>query len=88
MLGVRLDKELELRLALLSEKTSRSKSYHAKEAIRQYLEQQEQVAQRNAETLARWETYKATGEVVEHDAVMEWLESWGTENEKVCPTDK
>lgn len=88
MLGVRLDEELEQRLASLSEKTNRSKSYHAKEAIRQYLEQQETIAQRNAETLARWEAYKATGEVVEHDAVMEWLESWGTDNEKPCPTDK
>ena len=88
MLGVRLDKELELRLALLSEKTSRSKSYHAKEAIRQYLEQQEKIAQRNAETLDRWEMYKATGEVAEHDAVMDWLESWGTKNEKPCPADK
>ena len=88
MLGVRLDEELEQRLASLSEKTSRSKSYHAKEAIRQYLEQQERIAQRNAETLARWEKYKATGEVVEHDDVMEGLESWGTDNEKPCPIDK
>ena len=51
-------------------------------------EQQETIAQRNAETLARWEAYKATGEVVQHDTVMEWLESWGADNEKPCPIEK
>jgi len=88
MLGVRLDQELEQRLALLAEKTSRSKSYHAKEAIRHYLQQQEKIAQRNEETLARWETYKITGNAVENEAVMEWLDSWGTDEEKICPIDK
>ena len=88
MLGVRLDDELEQRLAALSEKTKRTKSFHAKEAIREYLEEKEKIAARNTETLARWEAYKATGETVDNESVMEWLDSWGTENEKSCPLDK
>lgn len=41
MLGVRLEPELEARLEKLARKTGRSKSYYAKEAIRQFLEDRE-----------------------------------------------
>ncbi len=41
MLGVRLDKDLEKRLENLARETGRSKSYYAREAIRQYLEDRE-----------------------------------------------
>ena len=41
MLGVRLDQELERRLNALAKKTGRSKSYFEREAIRQFLEDQE-----------------------------------------------
>ncbi len=41
MLGVRLEPELEARLERLAKRTGRSKSYYAKEAIRQYLEDRE-----------------------------------------------
>ncbi|MBV1880820.1 MAG: ribbon-helix-helix protein, CopG family [Pseudomonadales bacterium] len=88
MLGVRLDDELEQRLTALSEKTNRTKSYHAKEAIKVYLEEKEKIAARNAETLARWEAYKTTGETVENESVMKWLDSWGTDSEESCPLDK
>ncbi len=37
MLGVRLEPELELRLNLLAKKTRRSKSFLAKEALRDYM---------------------------------------------------
>lgn len=41
MLGIRLDPELERRLSDLAKKTGRSKSYYAREAIRQFLEDRE-----------------------------------------------
>ena len=41
MLGVRLEPDLEARLEKLARKTGRSKSYYAKEAIRQFLEDRE-----------------------------------------------
>jgi RHH-type transcriptional regulator, rel operon repressor / antitoxin RelB len=41
MLGIRLEPELERRLERLSKETGRSKSYYAREAIRQYLEDRE-----------------------------------------------
>jgi predicted transcriptional regulator len=85
MLGVRLDTETEIRLAALAHKTKRSKSYLAKEAIRLYIEQQEKIALRNADSLTRWEVYKATAESVSNEDMMKWLDSWGTDDELPCP---
>lgn len=41
MLGVRLDKETEERLELLCKKTGRTKSYYAKKAIKEFIEDRE-----------------------------------------------
>ena len=85
MLGVRLDKRLEERLTVLAEKTQRSKSYLAKEALTRYIEQEERKAFEAQEVLARWERYQETGETVSNDTAMQWLDSWGTDQEQSCP---
>jgi RHH-type rel operon transcriptional repressor/antitoxin RelB len=41
MLGIRLEPDLEEKLESLSKETGRSKSYYAREAIRQFLEDRE-----------------------------------------------
>jgi len=41
MLGIRLEHELEEKLESLAKETGRSKSYYARQAIRQYLEDRE-----------------------------------------------
>lgn len=41
MLGIRLDPELEAKLESLARETGRSKSYYARLAIRQFLEDRE-----------------------------------------------
>ncbi len=41
MLGIRLDPELEAQLESLARETGRSKSYYARLAIRQFLEERE-----------------------------------------------
>ena len=88
MLGVRLEPELEQRLAALAKKTKRSKSYLAKEALRRYIDQLETQEKQRQETLERWEAYEQTGETIEQDAMVEWLESWGDDKEKSCPSTK
>lgn len=37
------------------------------------------------ETIVQWEEYCRTGKSVPHDAVMAWMESWGTEDEFAAP---
>ncbi len=88
MLGVRLEPELEQRLSILAKKTKRSKSYLAKEALRDYIGRLENQERRRQETLARWEAYEQVSESIEHNAMTDWLESWGDEKEKECPTTK
>ncbi len=88
MLGVRLEPELEQRLNVLAKKSKRSKSYLAKEALRRYIDQLEAQEKRRQETLERWEAYEQTGEAIEHDTAVEWLESWGDGKEKSCPVIK
>jgi len=85
MLGVRLDEQLEIRLAELAEKKHRSKSYIAKEALKRYIREEEIKESENQETLARWELYQETGEVISNEDMMDWLDSWGSEQEKPCP---
>lgn len=85
MLGVRLDEQLEQRLSALAEKKDRSKSYLAKQALIRYIEAEEAKDFEIKEALARWEAYQEAGEVVGNDAMMEWLDSWGSDDEKSCP---
>ena len=85
MLGVRLGEQLESRLNALADKTQRSKSFLAKEALTRYIEEEECKLRENELTMARWEEYQETGETVSNDAMMDWLGSWGTDQEKPCP---
>ncbi len=67
MLGIRLEPDLEARLTKLAAKTGRTKSYYAKEAIRAYLEDQEDyltaiaALERNEETFSIEEIRKELG---------------------------
>lgn len=85
MLGVRLEKKLEKRLAALAKRTNRSKSDLAKEALVAYLELQERLAVEKQETLDRWEEYLIHGKTIANSQVMDWMASWGETWEKVPP---
>jgi len=85
MLGVRLDEQLESRLSALAEKTQRSKSFLVKKALTRYIEDEERKQRENELTMARWNEYQETGETVSNESMMDWLESWGDEQEKPCP---
>ena len=85
MLGVRLDKQLESRLNALAAKTQRSKSFLAKEALTRYVEEEERKQRENELTMARWEEYQETGETDNNEDMVDWLDSWGTDEEKPCP---
>tara|TARA_B110000093_G_C12911259_1_gene384858 strand:+ start:197 stop:460 length:264 start_codon:yes stop_codon:yes gene_type:complete len=85
VLGVRLDKQLESRLNALAAKTQRSKSFLAKEALTRYVEEEERKQRENELTIARWEEYQETGETDNNEDMVDWLDSWGTDEEKPCP---
>lgn len=88
MLGVRLDPELERRLSALATKKDRSKSYIAKEALKAYIEQEEQLAQIKQATLERWQAFELHQHSIAHDEVSDWLDTWGTDDEQPWPSSK
>jgi predicted transcriptional regulator len=34
--------------------------------------------------MTRWEEYQETGEAGNNEAMIDWLDSWGTDHEKLC----
>ena len=81
---VRLQAEVESGLEAIADKLSRSKSWVINQALREYLERQEQEQARWQETLKAMESV-VQGRVVSGDAVHDWLRSWGTDNELSPP---
>jgi len=78
---VRIDSAVKKRLERLAKSTGRSRSLLAAEAINGYLEINEwQIAgiKRAIASLDR-------GEGISHDSVKDWVESWGSTNEKPTP---
>ena len=78
---VRVDTGVKKRLERLAKSTGRSRSFLAAEAISEYLEINEwQVAgiKRAMASLDR-------GDGISHDAVKDWVASWGSASEKPAP---
>lgn len=84
--AIKLDDATFTRLKVLADARQRSPHWLMKEAIRQFLEREEEAEQIRRESLERWERFEATGATVHHDVVEAWLETWGTDREDECPT--
>lgn len=82
---VKLDPDIRDRLERLGEAKHRSTHWLMKEAITRYLEQEEYNEALNRETLARWQEAEQ-GKVISHQAVNNWLDTWGTDEESDKPT--
>jgi predicted transcriptional regulator len=81
ILSVRIDRETKERLEALAQRSRRSKSYLAAEAIAAYVE---------AESWQLDEIHAAmkdldSGHGVEHAEVAGWLRSWGRRRERKAP---
>ena len=83
--AVKLDPQTKTRLKSLGGKIDRTPHWIMKEAIEQYLDEQERYWKEREEDMARWEHYSLTGEFVPHESVATWLESVGTQDETSCP---
>jgi predicted transcriptional regulator len=79
---VRLQPEVEQGLEAMAGKLHRTKSWLINQALRKYIQRQEQV--RWAETLKAMESV-AQGKAVSGEAVHTWLRSWGGPRERPPP---
>ncbi len=84
MTSVRMPDELMKKLEQVAENLRRSKGWIINDAVRGYVDQAEKQARMLEETQEALADIKA-GKTVEGDAVMEWLESWGTTKERMPP---
>lgn len=82
--SIRLQAELEAPLDALAKKLDRSKNYIINQALKDYLAEQALTEKRWQETLPALESMKA-GKGVPADKVLEWMRSWGTDNELPRP---
>jgi len=85
-IGVRLPPELRGRLQALGEVKRRSPHWLMVEAIRLYVEREEEAERARVETREAIEQYDATGEYIADEDVDAWLKSWGTKGELPPPT--
>jgi RHH-type transcriptional regulator, rel operon repressor / antitoxin RelB len=80
-LSVRLDPNVKVRLEKLAQRTKRSKSFLAAEAIASYVEAEDWQLEEIAAGLAELDS----GRMVEHEKVVKWLRSWGKPSEGAPP---
>jgi RHH-type transcriptional regulator, rel operon repressor / antitoxin RelB len=85
MMTVRLAPGIVDKLEALARNTNRSKSYLANEAIENYVHLN---AWQVAHIKAALAEDEQGGPSVPNEEVMEWLSSWGTDNELPCPEPK
>lgn len=86
--GVKLDEELQKRLKALGERMDRSPHWLMKKAIAEFVERAEEEERERQLLLDRWNRYQESGEGIAHAAVVQWLETWGTEQEGSCPINR
>ena len=82
--SIRLQPELELPLDELAGKLDRSKNYLINQAIKEYLASHSIEEERWRDTLVALDSVKL-GRGVDESEVTEWLNSWGTAQEKEAP---
>ena len=80
-LSIRIDTETKKRLGALSERSKRSKSFLAAEAIARYVDTEEWQLGEIQAGLAELDEGRAVG----HEKVSTWLKSWGKPAERRAP---
>ena len=80
-LTIRVDQEMKDRLERIAKSQRRSKAFVAVSAIEDYLAVQEAQIRGIEEAIASADR----GELIAHESVREWVESWGSDKERAMP---
>lgn len=83
--SIKLDDDLKDRIQHLAKARQRSAHWLMREAIEQYVEQEERREAFREDALKAWEHYQATGLHATADEVGRWLNSWGKDDEGPAP---
>ncbi|WP_339056803.1 CopG family ribbon-helix-helix protein [Candidatus Regiella endosymbiont of Tuberolachnus salignus] len=83
---LRLEKNLKERVKYLAGDKRSSSHALMLEAINQYVEREEKQSDYRKNALSAWHEYQETGEHITAEETLNWLDTWGTSNEKSAPT--
>ncbi len=83
--GVKLDNDLRERLKKLGTTKHRSPHWIMREAIREYVEREEVAEKLRQDTIERWKTYQKDGKQISNEAMIAWLDTWGSDKETGRP---
>lgn len=83
--SIKLDADDLLRLKALAEARQRKPHFLMKEALRQYLDREEQRESFQREALDSWREYRETGLHLTGEEVSTWLDAWGTDKDAGMP---
>jgi predicted transcriptional regulator len=83
--SIKLEQGEHDRLKSLADARHRKPHFLMKEAIKQYLDREEARESFKQEALASWQEYQETGQHLTGQEVTQWLETWGTDQEKAAP---
>jgi predicted transcriptional regulator len=84
-LAVNIDSEIKERITRLAIAKNRSMDALMSEAMCQYIEREERRDTLQQDALNAWKEYTNTGLYVTGNEVIEWLDTWGNDDEKVAP---
>jgi predicted transcriptional regulator len=84
MTSVRMPDDLMQRLDAAAERLRRSKGWITNDALREYLEREEERVRRLEDTWAALAEAEA-GDLINGDDVLAWLDTWGTDQERQPP---
>ena len=85
-MSIKLDSSYKDRLNRLATTKNRTRHALARAAITSFIEQEERIEAERREAIASYEDYLETGLHVTLAEADDWLESWGTDNEKDAPS--
>lgn len=83
--SLKINDTLKERVQQLASQRRRSSHWIMLEAIQQYVEREEAKESFRQEAISSWESYQETGRHLDAKEVGNWLESWGTSDEKPVP---
>jgi len=84
MTSVRMPDDLMQRLDVAAERLRRSKGWIINDAVREYLEREEERARRLEDTKTALAEAEA-GDLIDGDEILAWLDTWGTDQAREPP---
>jgi predicted transcriptional regulator len=82
---IQMDAAIQDRVDRLADSRQRTTQWMILEAIREYVDREEKREAFQQDAKKAWQEYQETGLHVTGDEVIDWLETWGEENEKAAP---